>query len=270
MAYDDNGHGTHVAGCIASDGPVYRGVAPGANIIGVKVLNKLGSGVLSTVIEGVQWCIDNKDKLAIKVINMSLGSAARENYKEDPVCHAVEKAWKSGIVVCVAAGNEGPDPRTISSPGIHPDIITVGAADDKNSENFSDYEVAEFSSRGPTIDGLSKPDVVCPGTDIISLRSPGSLIDKQNKSARVGSEYIALSGTSMATPICAGIAALVLESDAALSPDDVKTILKQTARPLPGAADENIQGKGMAIARSAVNKALSMFQKESRPTSSKG
>lgn len=251
-AYDDNGHGTHVAGDIASSGELYKGSAPGANIIGVKVLDKRGAGSLSAVIQGVQWCIDNKDALGIKVINMSLGSTPTDSYRNDPVCQAVEAAWKSGIVVCVAAGNEGPQPRTISSPGIDPHIITVGAIDDNNSLYFNDYEIASFSSRGPTIDDLIKPDVVCPGTNIVSLRSPNSSIDKQNKSSRVGAEYFSLSGTSMATPICAGVVALMLQANNALTPDEIKAKLKNTARPLLNINNENIQGKGLVDAEEAI------------------
>lgn len=252
-AYDDNGHGTHVAGNIAANSFPYRGIAPDADIIGVKVLNKLGSGMLSTVIAGIQWCIDNKESLGIRIINLSLGSPAADSYKNDPVCLAAEAAWNSGIVVCAAAGNEGPEPRTIASPGIDPYIITVGAIDDKNSQSFNDYEVADFSSRGPTVDGFTKPDVICPGANIISLRSPNSTIDRQNKGARVGEGHISLSGTSMATPICAGIAALMLEEDSSLTPDAVKYILKSTARPLQNIHDENIQGKGLADAEQALS-----------------
>lgn len=250
--YDDNGHGTHVAGDIAGSGALYKGTAPAASIIGVKVLNKQGSGMLSTVIQGIQWCIENKDEHGIKVINMSLGSTAVESYKNDPVCQAVEAAWTQNIVVCVAAGNEGPESRTISSPGIDPYVITVGAVDDKNSLNFNDYEIAGFSSRGPSIDGYIKPDVVCPGTNVISLRSPNSTIDKQNKAARVGSQYISLSGTSMATPICAGVAALMLEADSSLTPDKVKEILKNTSKPLHNIYEDNMQGKGLVDAKAAI------------------
>ena len=246
--YDDNGHGTHVAGDIASNGSqsegVYKGPAPEAKLVGVKALNKMGSGSLSTVIDGIQWCIDNKDSLGISVINMSLGSEATVSYHEDPVCIAVEKAWKSGIVVCVAAGNSGPELKTIGSPGIDPLIITVGALDDANSLSFDDYSVADFSSRGPTIDNLIKPDIIAPGVNIVSLRSPGSIIDKQNKEARVGEWYTSLSGTSMATPVCAGVVAQILQYNPQLTPDQVKNHLIMTADPLPE-VDQNIQGAGV-------------------------
>lgn len=254
--YDDNGHGTHVAGDIGSDGNqsgnLYRGPAPEAGLVGVKVLDKNGAGTLSTVIEGIQWCIDNKDALGIRVLSMSLGSTATESYADDPACQAVEKAWTNGIVVCVAAGNEGPQPKTISSPGIDPLVITVGAADDMDTLTSDDDQAAVFSSRGPTIDGLIKPDVLAPGVNIISLRSPGSTLDKANKKSRIGNWYIPLSGTSMATPLCAGVAAQMLQRDGSLTPDQVKKKLMENANTL-GSLDPNIQGAGVIDAVKAAD-----------------
>lgn len=260
--YDDHGHGTHVAGDIASDGSsskaLYRGPAPGCNIIGVKVLDSSGSGRLSTVIQGIQWCIENKVRHGIQIINLSLGSVPSQSYRDDPICQAVEQAWKQGIVVCAAAGNDGPKPGTISSPGIDPTVITVGSMNDRNKIEFSGYSVAEYSSRGPTIDNLIKPDVLCPGTNIISLLSPGSTLDRQNSRARVGNEYLTLSGTSMASPVCSGVVALLLEAKNTLTPDEIKRILKDSARPLPNEAG-NDQGSGLIDAK----KALSMIKDES-------
>lgn len=255
--YDDNGHGTHVAGDIASSGnssnSLYRGPAPDAELIGVKVLDKSGSGSLSKVIQGVQWCIANKDLFGIKVINMSLGSPANQSYKDDPVCIAVEKAWNAGIVVCAAAGNEGPENYTIGSPGIDPKIITVGAIDDRNTVSIDGDFISDFSSRGPTIDGFVKPDVLAPGSNIVSLRSPNSTLDRQNKSARVDKWYFSLSGTSMATPICAGVVALMLEADNSLTPDEVKSKLKNTASLIQNLS-ENTQGSGLINAEKAISK----------------
>jgi len=253
--YDDNGHGTHVAGDIASNGSQsnfrYRGPAPEAGLVGVKVLDKMGSGSLSTVIEGIQWCIENKETFGIRVVNMSLGAAATESYKNDPVCRAVEKAWESGIVVCVAAGNEGPQPKTINSPGIDPLIITVGALDDLNTVNNEDDRVADFSSRGPTVDDLIKPDVLAPGANIISLRAPGSMLDKKNQQSRVDNWYSSFSGTSMATPVCCGVAAQILQTDESLTPEQVKRRLITTARKI-GKMDPNVQGAGVIDAGKAV------------------
>lgn len=255
--YDDNGHGTHVAGDIASDGNKsqhrYKGPAPEAKLVGVKVLNKMGSGSLSTVIKGVEWCIQNKDAYSIRVMNLSLGSDAVQSYKDDPVCQAIEKAWKAGIVVCIAAGNSGPESGTINSPGIHPDVITVGALNDIDPDNPEGKIVADFSSRGPTKDGLTKPDVLSPGVGIVSLRSPKSNLDKQRKDTRTEEWYTTLSGTSMATPICAGIVAQMLQVDPSLTPDQVKERLMKTAKAYPD-LDENSQGAGLINARAAVSK----------------
>lgn len=251
--YDDNGHGTHVAGDIAANGSKsgsrYRGPAYEAGVVGVKVLDKMGSGQLSTVIEGVQWCTDNRDTLGIRVINMSLGAAASESYTDDPMCMAVEKAWLGGIVVCVAAGNEGPQAKTVGTPGIDPLVLTVGALNDSNTTAPGDDLVADFSSRGPTVDGLTKPDVMAPGVNIISLRSPNSYIDKRNKQTRVNDWYTTLSGTSMATPVCAGVVALLLQHDRSLTPDMVKSRLMKSARTLN--LDPNIQGSGVVDALGA-------------------
>nr|WP_245831817.1 S8 family peptidase [Oceanobacillus senegalensis] len=227
--YDDNGHGTHCAGDAAGNGAMsggeYQGPAPEANLIGVKVLDKMGSGSLSTVIAGINWCIENKSLLDIDILSLSLGSDAVESAADDPVVAAVETAWDMGITVVVAAGNSGPTEGTIASPGISQKVITVGAANDNDSIDRSDDSVANFSSRGPTIDGLIKPDLITPGVNITSLRSPNSFIDKTNKGARVDTNYISLSGTSMATPICAGVVAQLLQQNPNLSPDDVKTKL---------------------------------------------
>ena len=253
--YDDNGHGTHVAGDIASDGTRsdyrYKGPAPEADLVGIKVLNSLGSGSLSTVIKGIEWCIDNKDTYGIRILNLSLGSEATLSYKNDPVCQAVGKAWQAGLVVCAAAGNSGPEERTINSPGIHPDIITVGALNNIDPESPEGSVVADFSSRGPTGDGLAKPDVLAPGVGIVSLRSPKSTVDKQRKDTRTEEWYTTLSGTSMATPICAGIVAQMLQVNPSLTPGQVKARLKKTAKAYPD-LDSNSHGAGLVNARDAV------------------
>ncbi|HZK25001.1 MAG TPA: S8 family peptidase [Oscillospiraceae bacterium] len=246
--YDDNGHGTHVAGCAAANGKQsagkYKAPAPEANIVGVKVLSKTGSGSLSTVIQGVQWCIDNQARYKIRILNLSLGSETYQSYQDDPVGLAVAKAWDSGLIVCVAAGNSGPEARTVNSPGNHPKVLTVGALDDGNTSDNDDDQIAGFSSRGPTADELNKPDVVAPGVNIIALRSPGAYLDKQNKKARIEIDYLSLSGTSMATPVCAGAIAVLLEKDPTLTPERVKQLLQATATRLPEYGD-NDQGSGL-------------------------
>lgn len=252
--YDDNGHGTHCAGDAAGNGAAsngkYKGLAPESDLVGVKVLAKGGSGLLSTVMAGVQWCMDNQEQYDIDIISMSLGGRAIGSAAEDPMVGIVEKAWEKGMVVLAAAGNEGPDAKTITSPGISPKVITVGAMDDKNTDRRDDDQVASFSSRGPTSDGLTKPDILTPGVNIISLRSPNSYLDKQLKGSRVGTEYLIMSGTSMATPICAGMAALILEAHPELNPDQVKERLLEAAEDWKLPAD--VQGKGYGDAEKAV------------------
>lgn len=254
MPYDDNGHGTHCAGDAAGNGfcssGKYCGPAPMANLIGVKVLDKKGSGRLSKVLAGIQWCIKHKNKYRIKVLSMSMGSPAIVSYKIDPLCRAVEKARNAGIVVCCAAGNEGPKAKTINVPGIDPAVITIGALDDKNTLTINDDIIAPFSSRGPTIDGLTKPDLVSHGVNIISTRAPGAYIDKINRQTRVGQWYTSLSGTSMATPICSGVVALIMEARPELLPDNIKNILMSTCRTV--SSDPNAQGAGLIDAEAAI------------------
>ncbi|MFD2043465.1 S8 family peptidase [Ornithinibacillus salinisoli] len=255
--YDDNGHGTHCAGCALGDGTAsdgkYKGPAPKAEVVGIKVLDKLGSGSLETVMEGVQWAIDHKDELGIDVLSMSIGSPASSVYpneNDDPMVQMVEAAWDAGMVVCVAAGNEGPDSGTISSPGISDKVITVGAIDDQNTVSRTGDEIASFSSRGPTLYNEIKPDVVAPGVNIVSLRSPRSYIDKQ-RDTRVDKYYTTLSGTSMATPICAGLVALLLQYNRTLTPNEVKRMVMGSADAW-GNGDPNVYGAGYINAEKTI------------------
>jgi serine protease AprX len=253
--YDDNGHGTHVAGCAAGDGTSsqgrYKGAAPRAELVGVKVLNKTGSGSMSTMLAGIDWVIANQVQYNINIMSMSLGGKPQGGCAADPLCQAVERAWDAGIVVVVAAGNDGQDgPGSVSTPGISPKVITVGAMDDRGSPGRADDQLAAFSSRGPAPDGVTKPDILAPGVNITSLRSPRSYLDKANGSARVGEWYFTLSGTSMATPIVSGIIAQILEDRPSLTPDTVKARLLATAedRGLPA----NDQGRGYVNADRAL------------------
>jgi Subtilisin-like serine proteases len=218
--YDDNGHGTHVSGIIAGNGSAsrgkYVGMASEAKLVGVKALNKDGEGNTSDVISALEWCMDNQKTYNIRAINLSLGSAAQESAREDPLCRAVSAAWASGIVVCVAAGNDGPNVRTINTPGITANAITVGNLDDKGTEDLSDDVISDSSSRGPTIDNSTKPDLLAPGTNITSLRAGGG--------------YRSLSGTSMATPMVTGAVAQILQKSPNFKPDQVKTMLQRNAR----------------------------------------
>lgn len=251
--FDDFGHGTHVAGVAAGSGVksagAHKGVAPDANLVGVRISN------VSEAIKGIQWVIENKEKYDIGVINMSLGDFACRSYKDDPWSQAAQKAMEAGLVVCVAAGNDGPSTQNISTPGIHPDVITVGALDDKRTLYRSDDQVAEFSSRGPTVvDGIHKPDLLAPGVSIYGPLSPGSQMDTPDFPHDKGG-YFAISGTSMATPMVAGLAAVLLQANPSLSQADVKSIMVKSCDDYLG-DEQNAQGAGVINAEKALKLAL--------------
>lgn len=247
-AYDDNGHGTHVAGIAAGTGApdyLYIGVAPGANLVGVKVLDSSGSGTLSDVIAGIEWVVQNKDTYNIKVINLSLGASVTTADGTSPVAIAVDKAVLAGIVACVAAGNEGPAPRTISTPGDAHLAITVGAAFD--SGEGTKGAVASFSSQGPTDDGRVKPDITAPGVYIMAPE------------ANTGTGYIEYSGTSMATPHVAGAVALLLQANPTLDPAQVKYILTRTTQvDYYSGTPDNIEGYGYIDIAAAIENAVAL------------
>ncbi|WP_192930318.1 S8 family peptidase [Alkaliphilus pronyensis] len=254
--YDDDGHGTHVAGIIAGNGfssrGKYIGIAPDANLVGVKVLDEDGGGSVSDVIAGIEWAIDNKEKYKIRVLTLSLGTKAKSTYQEDPLCKAVDAAVRNGITVVGAAGNNGPKKSTIDSPAISPNIISVGACDDRNGSDLSSITIADFSSRGPTPDGYTKPDVIAPGVGINSLSNDGN-------------GYIALSGTSMATPVVAGCAALLYENNPSYSPNQIKSVITNTANSL-GLPNQE-QGSGLLDIRKILN-SVSPSPKPKKPENS--
>lgn len=233
--YDDNGHGTHIAGIIAGSGyssnGKYTGIAPKANILPIKALDENGSGNTSDIIKALSWAVETKDQYNTKIINLSLGSPVNNPCSKDPLCRATKEATDNGLVVVVAAGNSGPSKKSILSPGISPNVITVGAVDDKRTPDTSDDTIASFSSRGPTKEGLNKPDIVAPGVNIMSLSNT-----KQNG-------YTSLSGTSMATPVISGAIALLLEKESNLSPNEIKRRLTNSCIDLKEYKEN--QGAGM-------------------------
>jgi serine protease AprX len=249
--YDDNGHGTHCSGDAAGNGyrsgGKYKGPAAEANIIGVKVLDSQGSGYDSVIIQGIEWCLKNRKRYNIRVLSMSLGGTAATPCKDDVLCQAVNEAVRQGIVVAVSAGNSGPGAGTIETPGISRLAITVGATDDHNKVNPAQDTVASFSSRGPAKGNLVKPDIVAPGVSIISLRAPGSTLDREYVDSRVGTSYFKLSGTSMSTPIVAGTAAQLLQKYPRWTPAQVKASLRTHARSL--GAGSYAQGRGLLDVR---------------------
>lgn len=252
-AYDDNGHGTFVAGAAAGNGyssaGKYQGSAPLANIIAVKVMNGRGQGSSSDILAGMQWVVDNRDRFNIKVMSLSLGSEKVADGYADPLAVAVERVWDRGITVVAAAGNAGPKSATITTPGISPKIITVGAVDDKRTVEVEDDTIAKFSSRGPVGRYGEKPDVVAPGVDIVSLNTDRDYVSGM-RPASLNEQYKKMSGTSVATPIVSGGIALMLEKNPGLSPDDIKRIMKENARDLA----ENVfdQGSGLVDIKALV------------------
>src|SRR5215831_11158756 len=255
---DQYGHGTHVAGIIAGNGTAsrgsnyfktFRGMAPNANIINLRVLDSTGSGTDTSVINGINAAIQLKNKYNIRVINLSLGRPVYESYTTDPLCRAVEKAWQAGIVVVVAAGNDGRNTltngyATITSPANDPLVISVGAMKTMMTGSPADDLIASYSSKGPTLlDHVVKPDLVAPGNQVISMLASKSLIasnsgatnkilysyyqNTTNKS--YSADYYRLSGTSMAAPMVSGAVAAMLTKDWSLTPETIKARLMKTA-----------------------------------------
>ena len=233
---DPNGHGTHVAGVIANSqigvDNEWNGMAPGVNLVGVRVLSEDGSGTYEKVIQGIQWVVQHKAEYRIRVLNLSLVSPAQAAYWADPLNRAVMAAWSAGIVVVAAAGNDGPGAMTISVPGNNPYAITAGAFTDAYTPlNFADDYLASFSSAGPTLDGFTKPDVLAPGGHIVSTMLPGSYVARQSGANRVDSQYYAMAGTSQAAAIVSGVAALVIAQNPNLTPNQVKYRILASALP---------------------------------------
>jgi subtilisin family serine protease len=279
---DNYGHGTHVAGLAAGNSSVssyaYRGIAPDADIISVKVLNDYGKGTTSSVLNGLNWILTNHDAYNIRVVNLSLGTTAVDTWTNDPVCLKVKDLVSAGITVFAAAGNDGKDSNGnkiyggIHSPGISPYAITVGASNSMGTVSHADDVITTYSSLGPTrsyfttstgtkvYDNLIKPDLVAPGNKLISYKSPNNylvsiapLLALDLTNGPDSDMY--LSGTSMSTPLASGTAALLLEINPNLTPGMIRMLLQYTADPVngantfeQGAGELNIDG-AMRLAR---------------------
>jgi serine protease AprX len=259
---DKGGHGTHIAGAIAGSGAKsnqqYVGMAPNANIVDVQVLDANGNGRYSSVLAGLGWVLSHKAAYNIKVVNLSFGApAATASYQSDPLAAGVEAAWRDGITVVAAAGNTGPNSGTVESPGADPYVITVGSTDDKGTLSLVDDVVGWWSSWGTPTLSTARPDVVVDGRRIVSLRVPGSTLDLHLPdhvvTASNGTTYFRLTGTSMSTGVVSGAIALLLERSPNLSPDQVKLVLRSTARPFGQGALPASAGAGMIDAYAAVN-----------------
>jgi len=251
---DRYGHGTFIAGLVAgsgaSSGGKWKGVAPEASILSVKAAGADGSADVSNILAAIQWVVSFKDRYNIRVLNLSLGTDSKQDWKVDPLNYAVERAWAAGMTVVVSASNEGPAAGTITKPADDPWVITVGATDDRGTAGVSDDQLPDFSGRGPTAHGLAKPDVAAPGAHVISLRAPGSAIDNKYPYYVDGS-YRRGSGTSMATGVVSGVAALMLQANPGLTPDRVKYALTATARDA-ASSDPMAVGSGLVDASAAA------------------
>ncbi len=242
LPYDDDGHGTHVAGIIAGNGYTsgkYMGTAPCCNIIAIKALDDSGNGTESDILAALQWIVNNGQYYNIRVINLSLGIKIEPPYEDDPLIKGANAAVRYGYSVVTAAGNNGPGKCTINSPGTSPLVVTVGAVDLTHS-NEGFIKVANFSSRGPTLSGDTKPDLVAPGVEICSL-------DGRNLKG-----YAVQSGTSMAAPVVSGVAACLYSVRPDLTPAQVKQILVQDALPIKK-EDRFAQGRGLLNYRMFLN-----------------
>lgn len=256
---DYYGHGTHVAGIVGSSGlgsncnkctRTFKGIAPNVNLINLRVLDQNGASTDSQVISAIQDAISLQSTYNIRVINLSLGRQIYESYLYDPLCQAVESAWRAGIVVVAAAGNQGRNNSagtngygTIAVPGNDPYVITVGAMKTNGTYSVTDDTIASYSSKGPTgYDQIIKPDLVAPGNRVVSDNNmaatlpttyPANIMPLQYYQSvgttNLSNQYYMLSGTSMATPVVSGAAALLIQQNPNITPDQVKARLMKTA-----------------------------------------
>ncbi len=212
--FDDNGHGTSVAGALAGSGIMsggrYAGIAPGIDVIPIKALGANGEGSTADILQAMQWVWTNSDKYNIRVVCMSFG--AEPQGKNDPLARGAEALHSRGVLVVASSGNDGPGLDTVKAPGISPFALTVGGAEIKGAARLS-----PFSSRG-VYGGISKPDIVAPAEDIVCTGAD--------------EDYVAVSGTSISTPIVAGACALVFASRPSFTPDKVRQLIAENARPM--------------------------------------
>lgn len=235
-AYDDNGHGTEVAGIIAGDGSLsggtYRGIAPGADIVSVKILDRTGNGKMENVTKGIHWVLKNRYVFGIRVVNLSVGTIPDEDdEKERELMEAVERLWDVGVVVVAAAGNLGPEAGSVTVPGNCPRIITVGALTNEKKRY-------ERSGCGPTGACVVKPEILAPGFSVISCASGGKRYQKK-------------SGTSMAAAVVSGSVALLLQKEPWLTPKEVKKRFYYSAVDL--GLPQNEQGWGALNIKRLLN-----------------
>lgn len=243
MLYDDNGHGTHVTGILGGSGKLskgmYSGMAPMCRLIIVKVLDEKGDGDIEKVIRGIGWVLENRKKYNIRIVNISVGTLPHiENKEETELLKAVEELWDAGLIVVAAAGNYGPKEGTVTVPGISKKIITVGSSNDQKESAVRGMKSRDYSGRGPTRECVVKPDLVAPGTEVVSCNG---------KYSRREAAYTVKSGTSMATPIVSGAIAVLLSKYPEMSNVEVKLKLRESCVDL--GYNQNQQGWGLLNVR---------------------
>lgn len=227
---DDNGHGTHVAGILCGNGRSSRGqwtgMAPGAELVALKVLDSAGNGKTDRVLLALEWIQKNRERYRIRIVNFSVGFLpGADDAEQIQIMEALEALWDENVAVVTAAGNNGPRDGTVTVPGISRKLITVGASDDAQGG----WNMPKgYSGKGPTGCCIVKPEILAPGTNIMSL-------------ANRGKRYVTKSGTSMATPVVSGALALALQKNPMLRPEDLKLLLYESTR------DQNWQGRGWGI-----------------------
>jgi serine protease AprX len=257
---DTNGHGTYMAGLIAGHDPsltapyanapasAYRGVAPDARIVALKVASADGGADVTQVIAAIDWVVQHAHDpgMNIRVINLSYGTTSTQPYQNDPLAYAAEQAWKHGIVVVAAAGNTGSGPgngQGLSDPAYDPYVLGVGAYSSMGTNKVKDDVVASYTARTNGCGGCKNPDLVAPGTHMQGLRVVGSYIDQDHPEGIIDDRYFRGSGTSEATAITSGAVALLLQKYPDLTPDEVKYMLTNSAQNIPG-WDGHFQGAG--------------------------
>jgi serine protease AprX len=256
---DSYGHGTVMAGIIAGSGAdsagrvggKFTGIAPQAHIVSVKAAGRNGVVDVSTMLQAMHWISAYRAQYNIRVLNLAWGVRSTQDPSVDPLNYAVQRLWREGIVVVVAAGNSGPGAGTVTKPGDDPVVLTVGAFNDEGDLEPRNDNVPSWSSRGPTAAGHVKPDVVAPGRTIVSQRSLGSHVEASYPKALMAPTYIRGSGTSQASAVASGVIALLLSARPELTPDEVKSLLTATANPLPSVGP-NTQGAGRIEAGAAL------------------
>ena len=247
---DGYGHGTNMASILAADdGATGDGVAPGARLVNVKVGASDGSVDVSQIIAAIDWVVQHRQSgdLDIRVLNLSLGTDGTQRAALDPLAHAVDVAWRNGIVVVASVGNDGRDDGSVANPAINPNILAVGAVDSLGSRNPGDVAMAEFSSVG---NGKRKPDLAAPGARLLGSRVAGSFLDQVAPAARRGEDLFRGSGTSQSAAVVSGAAALLLEQRPELRPEQVKELLLRSAYALP--EHKKIAGRGLVDVAAAA------------------